>query len=419
MGDFLKSEAEFLPFTNKATELIGWLQGKTYVLALLQEVQLTNSQHVLAVICAVLTRWTAHYLAYHCLLEIWISLQLLIENDEKLELRNQQLLLGDASAQEQSWKNIAVIKNSAFWHTLARYVFGKYGRVLPNSLLLWFAYRIKKFLELLAIASNITQADSARVDIILITFAFLYIRYSKFLDTEDIKARDAILASIERRWLKIDQDVFIAGVLLNPFHKAKPFCAAPFSTLAGLYNLLHCLWNRFYHEDPPAELYMEYKAYINGTGELQAMHNFMQGMQLSAEKEVCEQITLWYAHLITLLYYTERISIHLRSGMQYPIWTTHRHHLPDWHIVSFQFVPILFPLNIFGVSLVWFSWNYEPVLAILHFWTLQNLNYIYGRNMCKQELSKRGSSNHLAPPSPKIHMAKQCRLLVILLPTPP
>ena len=109
---------------------------------------------------------------------------------------------------------------------------------------------------------------------------------------EDIKACDAILASIERRWLKMDQDVFIAGVLLNPFHKVKPFRTAPFSTLASLYNLLHHLWKRFYHKDPPAELYMEYKAYINGTGEFQAMHDFMQGMQLSAEKEVCEQITL-------------------------------------------------------------------------------------------------------------------------------
>lgn len=133
MGDFFKSEAEFLRFTDKATELIGWLRGKTYVLALLREVQLTNSQRVLAVIRAVLTRWTAHYLAYRHLLEIRISLQLLVENDEKLELRNQQLLLGDASARERSRKNIAVIKNSAFWHALARYVFGKYGRVLTYS----------------------------------------------------------------------------------------------------------------------------------------------------------------------------------------------------------------------------------------------------------------------------------------------
>ena len=100
VGNFFRSNAEFLQFTDKATELIGWLRGKTYVLSLLCEVQLTNSLHILAVICAVLTRWTTHYLSYHCLLEIQLSLQILVENEKKLELRNQQLLLGDTSAHE-------------------------------------------------------------------------------------------------------------------------------------------------------------------------------------------------------------------------------------------------------------------------------------------------------------------------------
>jgi hypothetical protein len=122
VGDFFKSNAEFLQYTSKATELIGWLQGKTYVLALLRDVQQANSLDVLSVIRAVLTRWTAHYLAYRRLLEIRLSLQLLVENDEKLELKSQQLLLGDLSTRERSRKNIAVIKNSAFWHALARYI---------------------------------------------------------------------------------------------------------------------------------------------------------------------------------------------------------------------------------------------------------------------------------------------------------
>ncbi|KAH9029946.1 ribonuclease H-like domain-containing protein [Lactarius pseudohatsudake] len=250
-------------FGHQTNLIVGdFFRSKTYILALLREVQQTNSLRVLAVIRAVLTRWTAHYLAYRRLLEIRLSLQLLVENDEKLERKSQQLLLGDASTRERSRKNISVIKNSAFWHALAR---------------------IKSFLEPLAIASNITQADNARVDIVLTTFGFLYIRYSKLLEAEDIKARDAILESIERRWLKTDQDVFVAGVLLNPFHKARPFRAAPFSTVAGLYNLLHRLWRRFYYVDPPAELYVEYKAYISGTGDFQAMHNLMDGMRRSAE----------------------------------------------------------------------------------------------------------------------------------------
>ncbi|KAH9004423.1 ribonuclease H-like domain-containing protein, partial [Lactarius hengduanensis] len=224
VGDFFRSNAEFLQHTDKATELIGWLRGKTYILALLREVQQTNSLCVLAVIRAVLTRWTAHYLAYHRLLEIRLSLQLLVENDEKLERKSQQLLLGDASTQERSRKNISVIKNSAFW----------------------------------ACACELIEA-------------------------EDIKARDAILESIERSVVKDRSRRFVAGILLNPFHKARPFRAAPFSTVAGLYNLLHRLWRRFYYVDPPAELYVEYKAYISGTGDFPAMHNLMDGMRRSAE----------------------------------------------------------------------------------------------------------------------------------------
>jgi hypothetical protein len=41
---------------RQATELIGWLRGKTYVLVLLRDVQETNSLHILAVIRAALTR---------------------------------------------------------------------------------------------------------------------------------------------------------------------------------------------------------------------------------------------------------------------------------------------------------------------------------------------------------------------------
>ena len=60
-----------------------------------RDVQQTNSLHVLAVIRAVLTRWTAHYdLAYRRLLEIRLSFQILVENDNKLELRTISCFLG-------------------------------------------------------------------------------------------------------------------------------------------------------------------------------------------------------------------------------------------------------------------------------------------------------------------------------------
>jgi len=135
-------------------------------------------------------------------------------------------------------------------------------------------------------AANITQGAQCRVDDVLLTFAFLYHRYSALTDLEDILARNSILSSIDRRWYKTDQEVFIAGILLNPFHKARPFRAASFSTLAGLYNLLHRLWLRFYSQNPPPELYGEFKAYMTGTGDFQSIENFMAGMRAAAAKEV-------------------------------------------------------------------------------------------------------------------------------------
>ena len=196
----------------------------------------------------------------------------------------------------------------------------------------------------------------------LITFAFLYIWYSKLVDTENIKAHNATLGSIEWQWLKTDQNIFVAGILLNPFHKAQPFCAAPFSTVARLYNLLHHLWRWFYYDNPPAELYAEYRAYMTGTGDFQAMYNFMQGMQALAEKEVCHNNYISIPQAVSdHSCIRAQNSIHLKFGMPYLIQIIHWHPWPNWHTIFFPFVPTL--LHISGVCLAPFSLGYGPNLV--------------------------------------------------------
>ncbi|KAF8573620.1 hypothetical protein K439DRAFT_1374791, partial [Ramaria rubella] len=93
------------------------------------------------------------------------------------------------------------------------------------------------------------------------------------------------LSSIEQRWHKTDQDIFVAGMFLNPFHKAWPFRAAHFSTMAGLFNLLFHLWRQFYYTGPPAEFYMEFTDYISSSRNFVCMDNFMCGMMAMATKE--------------------------------------------------------------------------------------------------------------------------------------
>ena len=57
VGDYFKSKAEILVYTDEASDLITWLRSKTLVLALLREVQqaLPGNKNIKAVICAVLT----------------------------------------------------------------------------------------------------------------------------------------------------------------------------------------------------------------------------------------------------------------------------------------------------------------------------------------------------------------------------
>jgi len=94
----------------------------------------------------------------------------------------------------------------------------------------------------------------------------------------------------------------------------------PFLDPSGLYNLLHRLWKRFYYNDPPAELYREYKAYMNGTGDFQAMHNFMHGMRLSSEKEGMKlnPLEVWDVISIRIIHHT--------TG---PIGASYLFHLPQ------------------------------------------------------------------------------------------
>jgi len=60
-----------LGYVDTVTELITWLQSKTFFLGLIHAIQAHNvSLKLLAIIHAVLTCWTAHYLAFKWLLEL-------------------------------------------------------------------------------------------------------------------------------------------------------------------------------------------------------------------------------------------------------------------------------------------------------------------------------------------------------------
>jgi hypothetical protein len=64
VGDLFKAKDDYGQYGDLAQELITWLHSKTYVLALLHELQMSTMGKTLSIIRTVLTRWLSHYLAY-------------------------------------------------------------------------------------------------------------------------------------------------------------------------------------------------------------------------------------------------------------------------------------------------------------------------------------------------------------------
>lgn len=125
VGDYFKSKAEALEFTDEASDLITWLRSKTLVLGLLREVQAalpSGAGGVKTVIRAVLTRWTMHYQAYQRLRELRIWLSAVVEADGKREAKDRCVIAGDARSRTKATAMVELINNSKFWDALSVYV---------------------------------------------------------------------------------------------------------------------------------------------------------------------------------------------------------------------------------------------------------------------------------------------------------
>lgn len=101
------------------------MRSKTFVLALLRQIQEEYGRVALSVIRAALTRWISHFLAYRRLLDLKPYLDKLVRDDELRTVSDpkaSQLVTGDQAAKQKSQHAISTIKDPTFWHLLVRLV---------------------------------------------------------------------------------------------------------------------------------------------------------------------------------------------------------------------------------------------------------------------------------------------------------
>lgn len=123
-----------------------------------------------------------------------------------------------------------------------------------------------KHLEPLARAANITQSDSARLDVVLVTLANLY-HYFSSTDGLVADAARAVRESLERRWAKADQDIFLLALVLNPYIRTTCFAqGSPFRMPGKIRQLAEAAFERFYGTPPGMDFGNELVNYLSKKG---------------------------------------------------------------------------------------------------------------------------------------------------------
>ncbi|PPQ94510.1 hypothetical protein CVT25_014164 [Psilocybe cyanescens] len=227
VGDYFKaSDTDFLNDAARANEVISWLCSKTTLLWLICEEMASCKLRPLSVICPVPTHWTAFYLAYTRLLKLQRPIDNVIEDDACKPVQDQQVIqpAHGRSTHEKAVKMVEILKDQSFWVSLVH---------------------ITHHLAPLAIATNVTQSAHCHMDEVLLTFGKLAVEFLKLTDPLEAPVQQALMESLEHQWSKSDQDVFIAAIILNPFHRLKPFRheqsvislgAKPYDNLESLCN---------------------------------------------------------------------------------------------------------------------------------------------------------------------------------------
>ena len=110
-----------MQFVDIADELITWLRSKTSVLALISEAcKSVDGITASSVIRAVITRWTAHYLAYRRLIDLYPALLMVVTNDAARAQYGgvSKLITGNSAARAKAQRMVEVITNNKFWESL-------------------------------------------------------------------------------------------------------------------------------------------------------------------------------------------------------------------------------------------------------------------------------------------------------------
>ena len=161
---------------------------------------------------------------------------------------------------------------------------------------------MKLHLQPLVVTANVTQAAFCCLDMVLLTFGFLVMQYQQMADGDD-HAATSILSSLEKCWMAADQDVFIATMIVNPFFHTEPFSLHSRFVVAGVIELLGCLYTRFFQEEPPYSFSAELHDYLMADGQYTKLRATCIRHKLATQEQGS-----FHVHVSTLQMYSNNLA---------------------------------------------------------------------------------------------------------------
>ncbi|KAI0628527.1 ribonuclease H-like domain-containing protein [Trametes polyzona] len=267
-GDYLVMPGCSETITS-ALDIVRWFNNHSAALDLFNQEQLfsrPDRSRPLALILPAVTRWTTHEQSITRLLSLSREMKacVLRHKERLLEIASKSQT---ANAAATAQKVIVSIEDHTFWTRLDR---------------------VEAHLRPLAIATNILQASSTRLDHALLVFANLYRMYN--CDDVEPEVREKLLTRLEFRWKKAagdDQDLFILAVFFNPYVRGHCFNREVLTT-ADIVALARSVFQQFYGRLPDPEFTSALIDYSQAVGEFSAERMNLQYHSHMAEKQETE-----------------------------------------------------------------------------------------------------------------------------------
>jgi hypothetical protein len=129
------------------------------------------------------------------------------------------------------------------------------------------------------------QAPDAGLDQVLLMLGSLYRIYGS--PEINSRVRTCVRKSLEKRWLPMEQEVFIIAVYLNPYIRGAAFSTKnPVVRPINLYNIAKQLFQRFFDIEPDLDFHAAFFDYAKDLREFSSRFMNLAEMKQLHEREV-------------------------------------------------------------------------------------------------------------------------------------